>query len=186
MTDFYDLTTRKTEQIQKKGTEIGWSLETYQLKRNYIDANDLSKIKDQARTSNADLQIYVGKRTQEKIREVSQLSEIDIIQNPGKNKKFRGVDKPAAENAQKNQVMLLYTFKYIKKGTKKERAQKISDIRETIKICEKYGTKYNISTGAQNQQDIRSPHNLKIFVENLGGRGKMSMQEWPKEKIKGE
>lgn len=186
MTNFYDLTTKKTEQIQNKGTEVGWSKKTYRIERNYIEAKDLSKIKEEARSSKADLQIYVGQTTQEKVREVSQVPEIDIIQNPGKNKKFRGVDKPTAENAQKNQVMLIYTFKHIKKGTKKERAQKLSDIRETIMICGKYGTKYGISTGAQNQWDLRSPHNIKTFIENLGGHGKKSIQEWPKEKIQGD
>lgn len=186
MTEFFDLSTKNHQEIRDKAVEVGWSSKSYQLKRNYITQNDTSKIKEQIRQSPSAINIYKAKRNREKLREITKLQQIDIIQNPGKNHKFRGVDKPSAEKAKQNNIIFLYTFKYLKKGTQKQQIRKITDFRKSIKVCEKYNAKYALATGAEKWNDVRSPQDLQKFIKSLNGNPKKAMKTWPKQKIREE
>lgn len=181
MKNTHDLSTTKEEEIKNKATELGWSKKSYEIERTYITQNDLSQIKSKIRDNKNTLTIFKGRRDRKKVREVTKLKNLDLIQNPGKQERFRGIDKPSAKNAAENDITFLFTFEYLGKGSKKDKVRKLNDFRESIKVCNKYGAKYCLGTGAKRKNDLRSPENLKRFISSMGGEPKKSLEEWPRD-----
>lgn len=184
MPNFYDLSIKNPEKLQTKGNELGWNEETYQIERNYLDGEDLSKVKKKARQEKSSLQIYLGNTKKKLLRDVSKLQSIDIIQNPGLEINEKGVDKVIAENAAKNNILIAFTFEVLLGESEKKRTRRISDIREGIRICEKYDAKYVLTTGAKEKTQLRSPRNLRRFINSINGDGRKALQLWPEAKIK--
>ena len=70
--------------------------------------------------------------------------------------------------AQKNNVVIAFSFQQILKSYKSKRAQIIGRIKQNIKLCRKYKVTMAIASFATNHYEMRAPQDMQAFFCLMG------------------
>jgi len=95
--------------------------------------------------------------------ELEQKAEKDYI-----HQRASGLNNVICTFAQKNNVVVCFSFKQILKSYKTKRAQIMGRIMQNIKLCRKHKVRMAIASFATNPYEIRSQKDLQALFELLG------------------
>lgn len=142
------------------------------------DLNIYSAIKIQSKSSK-ELLKYV-KKYRDKIdiimveggilkinRQALELHNVDILSTPELNRQDNGLDHILARLGSTHRVAIELNFKELLKKKHYERAKILWAFRRNILLAKKYDTPIVISSGAMDRYDIKSPNDLRSFLNTL-------------------
>ncbi|MFB6241666.1 MAG: RNase P subunit p30 family protein [Candidatus Nanosalina sp.] len=165
----------ESREVVRKAEEIGWadpdSYETVFLK-----AEDWGELKKeiQRERENCDVLVFCG-GDEELNRKSVEDGRIDVLLHPEKGRKDSGVDQVIAEKASENSVAIGLDFRQLSAPPKKQ-MHILSHWRKNLKLCEKYGTPYLITTCAEEKHDLRAPRDLESFIDSIGYNGEKTLE----------
>ncbi|WP_414837493.1 RNase P subunit p30 family protein [Candidatus Nanosalina sp. VS9-1] len=165
------------KEIHGKAREIGWDSTNADFNTVFLEASDWGELKKKISQNREDADILVFRAGNEELdRKAVSDPRLDVLLSPGKGRSETGVDKVIAEKAAENGVAIGLSFRrMIKASKKKKKVSVMSDWRQIFRICEKFDTKYLITTGAEEKFDLRSPKDLKSLVRSLNGDAEKSL-----------
>ena len=181
MSDFYDLTLRETsEETQVLASEIGWSKTNCELNTVFIQAESWGELKRKISEESGDENIIVFEGGDADLnRKAAELGSVDIILHPEKGRKDSGIDHIIAEKAAENNTAIGFDLKQLDESSKSQ-THVLRHWIKNLELCEKYGTPYVFSSGAENKYQLRAPRDLKSLIDSLGFDGSKAVSEHPK------
>jgi RNase P/RNase MRP subunit p30 len=93
---------------------------------------------------------------------------VDIIAHPELGRKDSGLDHICAKAAQENNVAIELNFKSLLESYKKKRSNVLSSMKKNVKLCNKYGAKIMVVSGAISQWGMRSAREMAALAKILG------------------
>lgn len=180
MSNFYDLTLRKTDaEIQELASDLGWTKTNCGLNTVFIEAESWGELKGKIGNEKGGQNILVFKGGDADLnRKAAESSSIDIILHPEKGRKDPGIDHVIAEKASENNVAIGFDFRQLEKSAKSQ-THVIKHWVKNLELCEKYDTPYVISSGAENKYQLRAPRDLKSVIDSLGFDGGKAVSDYP-------
>jgi len=177
MPQFHDFFIKPS--LNEKAEELGWSREGVKAQVKIIEATDWSELKQKIDNNRENHDILAFKGGKQKLnRKAFATPKIDVVLHPEKNRKDPGMNHVDAQKAAKNNVAIGFTLKQIPADSKKQ-SQLLSKWRKNIKLCEKYNTKYLITTQAQKENDLRKPRDLAAITKSLNGKNNKPTSKYP-------
>lgn len=98
-------------------------------------------------------------------RKACQTAEVDVLAHPGKGRLDPGVDCVAMRFAAEHKVAIEINFKEIS-GPNRLRA--LRNAREVVKLAQKYGTLLLLSSGAENEWELKDPYCMLGMAIQIG------------------
>lgn len=185
MTQFYDLCIReKSSDIKAMARELGWAGTNCKLETVFLEADNWGELKKKIKDNRkkADLLIFKGGNV-ELNRKAAEDSRVDILLHPEKGRKDSGIDHVIAEEASENNVALGFDLQELK-DDKKKQTHKLKSWRKNLRLCEKYGTPFVITSGAKEKYDLKAPRELAAILNSMGFNGKKAVSEHPENIVK--
>lgn len=181
--DYYDLCLRDTsEEVSEKAEEIGWNATNSEFETVFLEADDWGELKRKIGEERGDADVLVFRGGDEELnRKAAEDSRVDILLHPEKGRKDPGINHVVAKAAAENNVAIGFDFTMLD-GPEKTRSHILRHWSRNLMLCDKYGTPYIITTGAENRYDLRAPRDLASIIDSLGYDGKMAVSGFP-EKI---
>ncbi len=171
------------EQLSREAEELGWMT---QFSSETLKASDWGQLKQKLRQQREDNHFITVISTDHELdRRASQDPRIDVLFP-------EEFDETVAEQASENSVAVGLNFSEVLGESRKARVETISNWRDIIEICERKETDYIITTGAENEYDLRPPEGMKAFINSVGGDGDKAVEkahqilEKNREKLKGD
>lgn len=180
MTKFYDLCLRETsEDIKQLADELGWTATNCEFETVFLEAEDWGELKQKINQSRGDCDILVFKGGDEELnRKAAGDTRIDVLLHPEKGRKDSGIDHVVAKEAAENRVAIGFDLSQLMTNNK-QRTHLLSHWRRNLKLCEKYGTPYILTTGASDKLELRAPRDLASIIDSLGYNGKKAVSHYP-------
>lgn len=183
MPEFYELCLRDTfEELKQFAEEIGWTKTNHYYETVFLEAEDWGELKQkigQFRDS-CDVLVFEG-GDEELNRKAAGDTRVDVILHPEKGRKDSGIDHVVAEEAAENSVAIGLDFRQLIGADEKHRTHILAHWRRNLKLCEKYGTPYILTTGASEKLGLRAPRDLASVIDSLGYDGKKAVSDYPRE-----
>jgi len=103
-------------------------------------------------------------------RQALELHDVDILSTPELNRRDSGIDHVLAKLGSTYRVAIELNFKQllIRKNLY-ERARLLWAFRRNMKLAKKFDTPVVLSSGAESIYDIKSPYDLRSFLNTLTG-----------------
>ncbi|QKQ98033.1 hypothetical protein GKQ38_00645 [Candidatus Nanohaloarchaea archaeon] len=183
MSQFHELCLKNSsEKLCSKAEEIGWNTTNCRVNTVFIQADGWGELKRKIREKreNADILVFEG-GDEELNRKACESSRIDVLLHPEKGRKDSGLNHIMAEEAAENNVAIGLDFAQLDDSGKK-RVHVLSHWRRNLKLCEKYGAQYLITTGAEQVHQLRAPRELRALIDSIGYSGQEAVSGTP-EKI---
>lgn len=160
------------DSVHEKAVEIGWDSTNRDFQTVFLEASDWGELKKKIsrERENADILVFLGENEEINRKAVSD-PRLDIILSPDRKDKDAGVGKVVAEKATEHNVAIGLDFSRVLQASKKEKISVISSWRQVFEKCRKHGTEYMITTGATEKFQLRSPRDLKAFINSVNGEG---------------
>lgn len=179
MPDFYDLCIEnKSEDITSLMDELGWNTERI-IQADFLEAHEWGELKRKISEHNSESGLIIFKGGNEELnRKAVEDSRVDILLHPEKGRKDSGINHVTAKKASENNVAIGLDFKQLN-TTNKKRSHIFRHWRRNMKLCEKYGADYLITTRAKEIYDLRSPRDLENLINSLGYNGKKAVSKTP-------
>lgn len=165
----------KTGEVAEKAKDLGWKdPESYDTV--FLDAEDWGELKKKIQQKRENCEILVFNGGDEKLnRKAASDARVDVLLHPEKGRKDSGVDQVVAEKAAENSVAIGFDLRQIMTSPKSQ-VHVLSHWRKNLKLCEKYGTPYLITTGAREEFELRSPRDLASVIDSLGNDGTEALE----------
>ncbi len=181
MTNFYDLCLRNTSDKMKEfAEELGWSKTNCEFTTVFLEADDWGELKRKIGDKREDADVLVFKGGDEELnRKAVSDTRVDILLHPEHGRKDSGIDHVVAEEAAENKVAIGFDLQQLVTGSK-QKSHILKHWRRNLKLCEKYGTPYVITTGASDRYELRAPRDLKSIIDSLGHKGSKAVSKHPK------
>ncbi len=182
MPEFYDLCIREeSPEMEEFAQELGWTETSCNLEVVLIDASDWGELKRKIgeKREEADAVVFKGGNA-ELNRKASEDPRVDVILHPEKGRKDSGIDHVIAEKAAENKAAIGFDLRQLKKS-RKVRSHVLRHWRKNLMLCEKYGTPYIITSGAEEKYELRAPRDLTSIIDSLGYDGSKAVSDHPKE-----
>ncbi|MBC5793384.1 MAG: hypothetical protein H8Z69_05115 [Nanohaloarchaea archaeon] len=182
MTNYYETCLRETsDEIKQKTSDLGWESTNCDYETVFLEAENWGELKRKIDRNRGDADILVFKGGDEQLnRKAAESSRIDVLLHPEKGRKDSGIDHVVAEKAADNHVAIGFDLKQLLEKEGKHRSFVLKHWRRNLKLCEKYGTPYVITSGASEKLDLRAPRDLKAIIDSLGFEGRKSVSDYPK------
>jgi ribonuclease P/MRP protein subunit RPP1 len=100
-------------------------------------------------------------------RKALEMHDVDILSTPELNRRDNGIDHVLARLGSSHRVAIELNFKSLLEKKYYERARILWAFRRNLFLAKKYGTPVVISSGAENIYDIKSPNDLRSFLNTL-------------------
>ena len=101
-------------------------------------------------------------------RQALELHDVDILSTPELNRRDSGIDHVLARLGSVHRVAIELNFKQVLiKRNPYERARLLWAFRRNIRLAKKFNTPVVISSGAEGIYDIKSPYDLRSFLNTL-------------------
>ncbi|MFB6202998.1 MAG: RNase P subunit p30 family protein [Candidatus Nanohaloarchaea archaeon] len=184
MADFHEICARDvTEEMIREAERKGWDPESFGTETVFLSARDWGCLKREIRErrEEADVLVYEG-GDEEMNRKVCGDSRLDILIHPGKGRKDSGFNHVMAEEAAENRVALGLDFSRLWTSDR-EQSHVMSEWRRNLKICEKYGVDYVLTTKPEDRYELRAPRDLAAILNVLGHDGEAAVTGNPGEII---
>ena len=168
----------KTTEVVEKARELGWrDPESYETK--FLDAEDWGELKRKIQKNRENFDVLVFNGGSEKLnRKAASDARIDVLLHPEKGRKDSGVDEVISKKAAENKVAIGFDLHQLFQ-TPKIQTHILSHWRKNLRLCEKFDTRYIITTGATEKPDFRAPRDLASVLDSIefDGRKALNTQE---------
>lgn len=180
MPGFYELCLRNTSSGMKQlAQEIGWDATNCRYETVFLEAGDWGELKRKIREKREHCDVLVFEGGDEELnRKASSDSRIDVILHPEKGRKDSGIDHVVAEQAAENHMAVGFDLQQLFTRRKKQ-SHVLNHWRRNLKLCEKYGAPYIITTGAREELELRAPRELMSIIDSLGYDGRKAVSAYP-------
>lgn len=180
MPEFYDLANRVTsEEARQFAGELGWSAVNGDFETRFLEAEDWGELKQKIRNSRDEADVLVFEGGDEELnRKAASDPRLDVLLHPEKDRKDSGIDHVLAEKAAENRVAIGFDLSILPESSK-QRSHVLAHWRRNLKLVEKYGTPYILTTGAQDRYDLRAPRDLAALIDSLGHEGLPAVKRYP-------
>lgn len=181
MKEFYDLCLQNTgKKVAKLASEIGWTETNHSINTVFLEADNWGELKTKIKKNNAKSDVLVFKGGNAELnRKAAENSFVDIILHPEKDRKDSGLDHIIAEKAAENNVAIGFDLRQLNKESK-DQTHILKHWMKNLELCEKYGTSYIITSGAENRNQLRAPRDIKSIIDVLGFNGDKAVKDNPK------
>ena len=103
-------------------------------------------------------------------RQALELHDVDILSTPELNRRDSGLDHVLARLGSVHRVAIELNFKQLLiRKNPYERARLLWTFRRNMYLAKKFDTPVVLSSGAESIYDIKSPHDLRSFLNTLTG-----------------
>jgi len=183
MPQFYDLCLRETsEEIEALAEELGWTGTNCKFDTVFLEAEGWGELKKKIEERRGDAAVLVFRGGNEDLnRKAAGDSRIDVLLHPELGRKDSGMDQVVAEEAAENKVAVGFDFSQLLQTNEKHRVHVLSHRRRNLKLCEKYGTPYIMTSGAGEKRKLRSPRDIEKIIDSLGYEGRKAVSDYPEE-----
>lgn len=177
MTGFHDFLINS--ELEETAVKFGWSKKSLEAETKVIQADEWGELKQKINDNRASYEILAFKGGDHDLnRKVFSNSKMDLVLHPGKGRKDSGMNHIDAEKARENNVAVGFTLKQLNED-KKRQSQILSKWIRNIRICEKYGTPYLITTEAGKESELRRPRDSAAVLKSLGSEGNKTVSKYP-------
>jgi RNase P/RNase MRP subunit p30 len=149
----------------------GWNREAAELNTVILEASDWGELKRKIGEKREDADILVFRGDKDFNARACEDSRLDILLVGGDSR----IAQSTAEAASQNGVAIAFDFSELKS----DRVEKMKSWKTDIKILEKHGADYIITTNAEREEDIRAPRDIASLINELGGEGLKAVKEVP-------
>jgi ribonuclease P/MRP protein subunit RPP1 len=177
MQHFYDFFI--PEKMRHKAEELGWSEDGLEASVKILEADDWGELKGKIDSAREiyDLLAFRG-GDHDLNRKAFSESRMDIVLHPEKGLKDSGMNHVDAEKAAENNVAIGFSLRRVPENPKKQ-SQYLSKWRRNLKLCEKYGAPFILTTEAEKLSDLRAPRDMAAIISSLGYEGRKAVSEFP-------
>lgn len=181
MPEFYDLCLRnKNSRIKEKAEKLGWNTEK-KFSTTFLEADDWGELKTKIGEERQETDVLVFKGGDEKLnRKAAEDTRVDILLRPEKGRKDSGINHVTAKKAAENKVAIGFDFRQLTDNKGKYRSFILQHWERNLKLTEKYGTPYIITTGAEKPYYLRAPRDLAALISSLGFNGSKAVSKTPR------
>lgn len=174
--DYYDpCITEPSEELRSQAIDLAWK-DPGEYTTAILESDDWGKLKKKIQKHREKNHVIAVKGGKEKInRKTVSDPRVDILLHPGKNRKDPGMDKGIVETAVKNNVVLGLDFSRILTDPK-QKTHVFTEWRKNLKLCEKYGMGYIITTSADEKHGLRAPKDLESLIKSLNFSGRDALE----------
>ncbi|MFB6209042.1 MAG: RNase P subunit p30 family protein [Candidatus Nanohaloarchaea archaeon] len=165
---YHDLCLRDTNEGMKElGKELGWSEESLELERVFLEAEDWGELKRKIgeRREEADVLIFCG-GDETLNRKAASDSRMDVLLHPEKGRKDSGINHVIAREASDNGVAIGFDFSMMK-ASRKKRSHITRHWSKNLMLCGKYDAPFIITSGADEKWKMRAPEDLAPVLNSL-------------------
>ncbi len=158
---------------------LGWSQQSIDSKTTLLQEENWGELKKQIqqKSSGAEVLVYLGGKNKLNRKAVED-SRIDILLHPEHHRNDSGLNHVLVKEAAKNNVSIGMDFSKLYSAERKDKV--MADWRKNLKLCEKYGAPYIITTNASEKRELRAPRDLAALVTVLDGNGIKAVKHRPK------
>lgn len=168
-------------ELEEKAHSLGWNTKGLKASVKVIQAGEWGELKEKIKENRDKKDILAFEGGDHKLnRKAFSTPRMDVVLHPEKGRKDSGMNHIDAERACENNVAIGFSLKQLHE-TKKRQSQVLSKWRRNIKICEKYGAHYLVTTKAVKENEIRKPRDCAAVIKSLGGETNKSVSKYPKE-----
>lgn len=153
----------------------GWSREAAELDTVILEASEWGELKRKIDQNREEADILIFRGHKEVNPKACEDPRLDIVLGAGK--KSERIAQATAKAAFENEIAIAFDFSTLKG----KRVEKLKAWRKAIRVLEKYGTEYVVTTNADIQEDIRAPRDIAALINELGGNGEKAVKESPKQ-----
>lgn len=176
MTDFYDFLISGS--LKEKASELNWNPEKVSVK--VLEADDRGELKKKIQRSREDYDILGFRGGDHELnRKAFSDERMDVVLHPGKGRKDSGMNHVDARKASQNHVAVGFSLKQLPEDPKRQ-SQELTKWRRNLKLSERYGTPYLLTTEADMFSDLRKPRDLAAVINSLGYNGVKAVSKVPK------
>lgn len=154
----------------------GWSREASDLNAVILEASDWGELKRRIGEVREDADILVFRGDRDFNSKACQDSRLDILLVGGSSR----IAQSTAEAATSNGVVVAFDFSSLSS----DKVEKMKIWKTDIKILEKHGADYIVTTNAETEKDIRAPRDIAALIDELGGEGLKAVKENPSHLMK--
>jgi ribonuclease P/MRP protein subunit RPP1 len=177
MPEFHDFFV--SENLRDDAEELGWSEESQNGSVKVLEADDWGELKRKIDSAREDYDVLAFRGGDHELnRKAFSESRMDVVLHPGKDRKDSGMNHVDAKKAAENDVAIGFPLKEVPDNPKRQ-SQELTKWRRNLKLCEKYGTQYLITTEARKLSELRAPRDLAAVISSLGYDGKKAVSEFP-------
>jgi ribonuclease P/MRP protein subunit RPP1 len=137
-----------------------------------LKPGSVEELKSRARSSETDL-LVVEAAEPPLNREAAEMEQVDVLMDPGAGREDRGIDHVTVREAARKGVAIGFRLRALRIP---ERAQKLAWAAEIMEFCEKFGTDYLVSTGAERPEQVRAPREASAVISALGFDGESAVR----------
>ncbi|MFB6100015.1 MAG: RNase P subunit p30 family protein [Candidatus Nanohalobium sp.] len=169
MAEFHDFFINP--EIREDAESLGWSSESIKASVKVLEAADWGELKRKIDRNRGEYDILAFHGGDHELnRKAFSDSRMDVVLHPGRGRKDSGMNHVDAEKAAENDVAVGFSLKEVPEDSKRQ-SQELSKWRRNLKLCEKYGTPYIITTEAREFSELRKPHDLASVIDSLSHEG---------------
>lgn len=174
---YHDIAVDNPE-LEQMLQELGWSTEFTDVERDFIGESDWGRAKQKINSSNS--LTLLESPDPELASKAVKLDNLDAVLSPEKGRKDPGMNHVIAKAAEENDTAIVLQLKDLLTDRKK-RMHTLSHWRTIIKLYKKYGFKLIISTGAEEEQQLRNPKDVESLMRTLDIEDSKPVSENPRQ-----
>jgi ribonuclease P/MRP protein subunit RPP1 len=177
MTGFHDFFI--SEELREEAVKLGWNKKSVKSTVKILTADNWGELKakiSEHRESHDILAFRGSNHTL--IRKAFSDPRMDVVLQPGKDRKDSGMNHVDAERASENQVAVGFSLKSLPESSKRQ-SQELNKWRRNLKLCQKYNTPFLITTEADAFEELRKPRDLASIISSLGYNGSEAVKKHP-------
>jgi len=176
MAEFHDFFISR--ELEDTAEKFGWSQRSIEASVKILEAEDWGELKRKIGENREDYDILAFRGGDHDLnRKAFSESRMDVVLHPGKKRKDSGMNHVDAEKATENNVAVGFSLRQIP-GDGKRQSQELNKWRRNLKLCEKYGAPYIITTEARKESELRNPLDLAAVINSLGYTGKKAVSDF--------
>ncbi|MFB6204739.1 MAG: RNase P subunit p30 family protein [Candidatus Nanohaloarchaea archaeon] len=179
MPEFYDLCLKEdSSEVCGLAEELGWT-SPCEIDTVFLEAGDWGELKKKIKREReeADVLVFLG-GDEELNRKAASDSRVDVLLHPERGRKDSGINHVVAKEAAENNVAIGFDFSRLLSDSK-AKTHVLSHWRRNLKLCEKYGVEYVLTTGAEERYGLRAPRDIAAVIDSLGYNGFQAVSENP-------
>ena len=155
----------------------GWSRDAAELNTVILEASEWGELKRKIGEKKEDADILVFTGDSDFDARACEDSRLDMLLVGGECR----IAQSTAEAASQNGVAIAFDFSELRS----DRVEQMKLWKTDIKILEKHGAEYIVTTNAEAEEDIRAPRDISALINELGGEGLKAIKENTSNLLKG-
>ncbi|MFB6208449.1 MAG: RNase P subunit p30 family protein [Candidatus Nanohaloarchaea archaeon] len=179
MPEFYDLCLREdSTEVCGTAEELGWTAPC-DIDTVFLEAGDWGELKQKIKQERGKADVLVFRGGDEELnRKAASDPRVDVLLHPERGRKDSGMNHVVAKEAAENNVAIGFDFSRLL-ADDKTKTHVLAHWRRNLKLCEKYGVEYIITTGAREKYGLRAPRDLAAVIDSLGYNGMEAVKHNP-------